>query len=118
MMVFVISVESSKKLVTQSVIIWHSGILWIGRSYMPWGHPLFFVYLPQLMNTTSAYGNSLPVRQSGMCRILTGDTNGALIMDHSSIKSLVYFCSVWKYRMPNNLLTEFTYSVFWFLYWI
>jgi len=41
--IFVVSVESSKKLVTQSVIIWHSEILQIRRSYMPWGHPLFFL---------------------------------------------------------------------------
>jgi len=101
MMVFVVSVESSKKLVTQSVIIWHSEILHIGRIYMPWGHPLFFVSVTHLLNTRRACGNSWSPRLSCMCRIWAGDTIGALIMDHSSGKSLVYTCSFWNYRMPN-----------------
>lgn len=91
MVVFVVSVERSKKLVT--VIYWHSEILHIRKSYMPWGHPLFFVYLTHLLNTRRAYGNSWSPRVSGMCRLQTGDTDGALIMDHSSERSLVYTCS-------------------------
>jgi hypothetical protein len=71
--VFIVSVESYKKLVTQSVIIWHSETLQIGICYMPWGHPLFFffffVYLTQLLNTTRAYGNSWSPRLSGMHRV-------------------------------------------------
>lgn len=95
MWVFVVNLESSKKLVTQSVIIRHSEILQIGGSifssclYMPWGHPLFIVYLTQLLSTTSACGNFWSRRRCRMCRIYVGDTSGALIMDYSSVRSVV-----------------------------
>jgi hypothetical protein len=120
MSVFVVSPESSKKLVTQPVIILNSEILQTGSSifsshlYIPWGHPLFIVYLTQLLSTTSAYGNSWFPRRSGMCKICVGDTKSALFMDHISVRSVVILarfehteCQIIVYLMSHIQYFDF-----------